>query len=63
MLTPPLATFLAYVDNRYINDAQRASDYTLAAIKYDLAKYPHFQKWLMASIERPAAKEARKLRE
>jgi glutathione S-transferase len=37
--------------------------YTLAAIKYDLAKYPNFQKWLMASIERPAAKEARKLRE
>ena len=37
--------------------------YTLTAIKYDLAKYPNFQKWLMASIERPAAKEARKLRE
>jgi glutathione S-transferase len=37
--------------------------YTLAAIKYDLGKYPNFQKWLMASIERPAAKEARKLRE
>ena len=37
--------------------------YTLTAIKYDLSKYPSFQKWLMASIERPAAKEARKLRE
>jgi glutathione S-transferase len=37
--------------------------YTLAAIKYDLSKFPKFQAWLMASIERPAAKEARKLRE
>lgn len=37
--------------------------YTLAAIKYDLSKYPKFDAWLKASIERPAAKEARKLRE
>ena len=37
--------------------------YTLFAIKYDLSKYPKFGAWLMASIERPAAKEARKLRE
>ena len=37
--------------------------YTLAAIKFDLSKYPKFKAWLMASIERPAAKEARKLRE
>lgn len=37
--------------------------YTLTAIKYDLAKFPKFNAWLMASIERPAAKEARKLRE
>lgn len=37
--------------------------YTLAAIKHDLSKFPNFQAWLMASIERPAAKEARKLRE
>lgn len=37
--------------------------YTLAAIKYDLSRWPKFQAWLMASIERPAAKEARKLRE
>ncbi len=37
--------------------------YSMAAIKYDLSKYPHFQKWLMASIERPKAKEARALRE
>lgn len=37
--------------------------YTLTAIKYDLTKFPKFSAWLMASIERPAAKEARKLRE
>lgn len=37
--------------------------YTLAGIKYDLSKYPKLNAWLMASIERPAAKEARKLRE
>ena len=37
--------------------------YTLTAIKYDLAKFPKLSAWLMASIERPAAKEARKLRE
>jgi len=37
--------------------------YTLAAIKYDLSKYPKFAAWLTESIERPAAKEARKLRE
>ena len=37
--------------------------YTLAAIKYDLSKYPKFGAWLAESIERPAAKEARRLRE
>lgn len=37
--------------------------YTFAAIKYDLSKYPNFQKWLQANIERPKAKEARALRE
>lgn len=37
--------------------------YTLTAIKYDLAKFPKLDAWLKASIERPAAKEARKLRE
>lgn len=37
--------------------------YSFFAMKYDLAKYPHFQKWLMASLERPKAKEARALRE
>lgn len=37
--------------------------YSFFGIKYDLSKYPNFQKWLMASIERPKAKEARALRE
>jgi glutathione S-transferase len=37
--------------------------YSFFAMKYDLGKYPHFQKWLMASLERPKAKEARALRE
>ena len=37
--------------------------YSFTVMKYDLSKYPHFQKWLMASIERPKAKEARALRE
>ena len=37
--------------------------YSFFAMKYDLAKFPSFQKWLMASLERPKAKEARALRE
>ena len=37
--------------------------YSFFAMKYDLGKFPHFQKWLMASLERPKAKEARALRE
>ena len=37
--------------------------YSFTAMKYDLSNYPHLQKWLMASIERPKAKEARALRE
>jgi glutathione S-transferase len=37
--------------------------YSFFAMKYDLSKYPAFQKWLTASIERPKAKEARALRE
>jgi len=37
--------------------------YSFFAMKYDLSRYPSFQKWLMASIERPKAKEARALRE
>ena len=37
--------------------------YSFFAMKYDLGKYPNFQKWLMASLERPKAKEARALRE
>jgi glutathione S-transferase len=37
--------------------------YTLVPLKYDLSKFPRFDAWLKASIERPAAREARKLRE
>lgn len=37
--------------------------YSFFAMKYDLARYPAFQKWLMASLDRPKAKEARALRE
>jgi len=37
--------------------------YSFFAMKYDLAKFPSLQKWLMASIERPKAREARALRE
>ncbi len=37
--------------------------YSFRAMKYDLSKYPQFEKWLMESIERPAAKAARALRE
>jgi glutathione S-transferase len=37
--------------------------YSFFAMKYDLSKFPRFQKWLMASLERPKAKEARALRE
>jgi len=37
--------------------------YTLFVMKYDLSKIPNFQKWLMASLERPKAREARALRE
>ena len=37
--------------------------YSFFAMKYDLSKYPHLQKWLTASLERPKTKEARALRE
>lgn len=37
--------------------------YSFSVMKYDLLKYPNFQKWLAESVERPQAKQARKLRE
>jgi glutathione S-transferase len=37
--------------------------YSLFALKYDLGKYPSFQRWLLESVERPKAREARALRE
>ena len=36
--------------------------YTMSAMKLDLSKYPRFEAWLAASQERPAFKEAFKLR-
>jgi glutathione S-transferase len=36
--------------------------FSFTAMKYDLSRYPHFEKWLMASLERPKAKEAIALR-
>ncbi|MGH8669092.1 MAG: glutathione S-transferase family protein [Burkholderiales bacterium] len=37
--------------------------FSFTVMKYDLSKFPHFQKWLMASLERPKAKEAIALRQ
>jgi glutathione S-transferase len=37
--------------------------YSFFAMKYPLGQFASFQKWLMASLERPKAKEARALRE
>jgi glutathione S-transferase len=37
--------------------------FSFTAMKYDLSKFPHFRRWLMASLERPAAKAAIALRQ
>ena len=37
--------------------------YSFSVMKYDLSAYPHFSGWLTESLDRPPAKEARKLRE
>jgi hypothetical protein len=37
--------------------------FSFTVMKYDLSKYPNFQRWLMASLERPRAKEAIALRQ
>jgi glutathione S-transferase len=37
--------------------------FSFTAMKYDLSKYPHFQRWLAASLERPAARAAIALRQ
>jgi glutathione S-transferase len=37
--------------------------FSFTAMKYDLSKFPHFQRWLAASLERPRAKEAIALRQ
>jgi glutathione S-transferase len=36
--------------------------FTLSMIKYELGKFPALQAWLAASVARPAASEAIKLR-
>jgi glutathione S-transferase len=37
--------------------------FSFTVMKYDLSKYPSFQRWLTASVERPKAKEAIALRQ
>jgi glutathione S-transferase len=37
--------------------------FSFTVMKYDLSKYPNFQRWLIASLERPKAKEAIALRQ
>ncbi len=37
--------------------------FSFTAMKYDLSRYPSFQRWLLASLERPKAKEAIALRQ
>lgn len=37
--------------------------YTFFVMNYDLSRVPHFHNWLMTSLERPKAREARALRE
>ena len=41
----------------------RVRAYVLTRLKLDLTSYPKLDAWLDASINRPAAKVARKLRE
>ena len=36
--------------------------YTLLVMRYDLSQYPNFDRWLRLSLDRPKAREARKLR-
>jgi len=65
-----LEDFLA--KNRYFSgDAWGMADFMVASVTYSmwinkfplLEKFPKFKAWLDASVERPMAKEARKLRE
>jgi glutathione S-transferase len=57
--------------NRYFGgDKWDMADFMVASVtfsftvmKYDLSKFPHFQRWLMASLDRPKAKEAIALRQ
>jgi glutathione S-transferase len=58
--------------NRYFGGNEWAmADFMVASVTYSmwinkfplLEKFPKFKAWLDSSVERPAAKEARKLRE
>lgn len=57
--------------NRYFGgDKWDLADFMVASVtfsftvfKYDLSKFPHFQRWLLASLDRPKAKEAIALRQ
>lgn len=37
--------------------------YTLLVMRYDLSQYPNFNRWLRVSLDRPKAREARRLRD
>ena len=71
-LQPRLKIFDSYLEkNKFFGiDRWDMADFMVAsvcysffAMKYDLSKYPHLQKWLMQSLERPKTKAARALRE
>ncbi len=71
-LQPRLKIFDSYLEkNKFFGiDRWDMADFMVAsvcysffAMKYDLSKYPHLQKWLMESLERPKTKAARALRE
>jgi glutathione S-transferase len=51
------------IDRWDMSDFMVASvTFSLAAMKYDLSKYPKFAAWLAASLDRPTSKEAMKYR-
>ncbi len=72
-LLPKLKVLEEYLaKNRYFSgDAWGMADFMVASVTYSmwinkfplLEKFPKFKAWLDASVERPLAKEARKLRE
>jgi glutathione S-transferase len=73
LLLPKMKVLEAYLaKNRYFSgEAWGMADFMVASVTYSmwinkfplLEKFPKFKAWLDASVERPLAKEARKLRE